>query len=78
MQQKQEVRPATSADSLPKPLLDQAQLMTWLGVSRWYVEQMIKFHGLPVEYVKGTGRKPLRRFDQDKVNAWRQYDSAAA
>lgn len=77
MQQQEPQLPAADG-GLPKPLLDQKQLMTWLGVSRWWVEQMIKFQGLPVEYVKGTGRKPLRRFDQDKVTVWRQYDSAAA
>lgn len=66
------------AQGSPKPLLTQAELMSYLRVSRWWVDQMIKLHGLPVEYVRGTGRKPMRRFDQDDVNAWRQATNAAA
>jgi len=63
--------------SPPEPLMTQEELMTWLGVSPWWVNEMLAKHGLPVESVPGTGRKRIRRFKQSSVQAWLDASNAA-
>lgn len=63
---------------LLEPKLSQKQIQDWLGKSRWWVDQMIANHGMPVEYVRGTGRRRSRRFIQRHVQAWLDEESVAA
>lgn len=51
------------------PLLSQAELETYYGVSDWTVLRWIEA-GMPVEPMKTTGSKAQRRFDLTKVQAW--------
>ncbi|GCD46158.1 hypothetical protein [Streptomyces paromomycinus] len=55
------------------PLLTQAQVEAFYGVSDWTVNQWVK-RGCPVEQTPFRGR----RFDLDRVKAWISQDVASA
>lgn len=59
------------------PLLSQKQLETYYGVSEWTVLRWIEA-GCPVEPMKTTGEKAVRKFDLDRVKAWHAERELAA
>lgn len=63
---------AERVTSLPAglvPLLSQRELETYYGVSDWTVLRWVEA-GLPVEPMKTTGEKKVRRFDLAAVRMW--------
>ena len=73
-----EMEKAMESSKTPEPLLTQKQLQDWLGKSRWWVDQMIAHQGLPVEWIRSTGRRRSRRFKESRVQAWLDADADAA
>ncbi|AZM50742.1 hypothetical protein DMB38_13020 [Streptomyces sp. WAC 06738] len=56
-----------------QPLLKQAELEAYYGVSNWTVDQWVK-RGCPVEDTPFRGR----RFDLDRVKQWIAQDQQSA
>ncbi|MCC9307746.1 terminase small subunit [Kitasatospora acidiphila] len=61
-----------TVSTLPAPLLKQAELETYYGVSDWTVNKWVR-DGCPVTRLRGGGR----RFDLDEVKAWHAEEAPA-